>query len=460
MTTQALSKSQKIKWLFCILLPAALFFIPTNDTFTSPMRNFLIITLFGIMLFGFELVDTMIGSFILMFGYIIFNVAPMTDILAPWTQDIPWMLMGSLILVEIVQHTPLLKRIAFFCAIKTGGSYTGIIFALITIGIVVSVLIPSSTAVVGLFIIAYGLCKALNLGVSLASAGIMIATAMGFMDAYYFVYSPTYIALLYNAVNQVTPVTPDYVTFFLHNAIFVVGLYIKAFIIAKIAKPKEGLSSKEYFIEQRSALGKLTTDEKKIIVVLLALIVYLFTYQWHGLSMMYGFVVAPIILFLPGINLGTTEDVRNANYSTVVFIAACMSIGNAATAVGIGDAFSSVVYPLLEGASPTVFLLIIWIIIVIFNFLMTPAAEMAVFGVPFAQICVDMGINVLPMMYTFFQGGSNLLLPYEAAMWLVCYGFGAMKMKHFAQLMGVKMIFDLIFLVVAGIPYWNIIGLL
>lgn len=460
MSTIALSRSAKIKWLFSILIPAALLLIPTNDTFTTPMRTFLVITLFGIMLFGFELVDTMIGSFILMFGYIIFNVAPMTDVLAPWTQDIPWMLMGSLILVEIVQRTTLLKRIAYFCAIKTGGSYMGIIFALITIGIIVSVLIPSSTAVIGLFIIAYGLCNALNLGVSLASAGIMIATAMGFMDAYYFVYSPTYIALLYNAVNQVIPVQPDYVTFFLHNAIFVVGLYIKAFIIGKVAKPKEGLNGKEYFIEQRNQLAPLSKDEKKIIIVLLALVIYLFTQQWHGLSMMYGFIVAPIILYLPGINIGTTEDVKKANYSTVVFIAACMSIGNAATYVGIGDAFSSVVYPLLEGTSPTIFLLIIWTIIVIFNFLMTPAAEMAVFGVPFAQICVDMGINVLPMMYTFFQGGSNLLLPYEAAMWLVCYGFGAMKMKHFAQLMGIKMAFDLVFLLVAGIPYWNIIGLL
>ena len=137
-----------------------------------------------------------------------------------------------------------------------------------------------------------------------------------------------------------------------------------------------------------------------------------------------------------------------------------MSIGSAATYVGVGEAFSSLVFPLLQNAGQTAFFAILWIIIVIFNFLMTPAAEMAAFGAPFAQICVDLGVNVYPMMYTFFQGGSNLLLPYEAAMWLVAYGFGVMKLKDFVGIMGVKMIFEFLFLMTAGLAYWRFIGLL
>lgn len=457
---KGMAKSTKIKWLISIILPISICFIPVNDIFTVPIRSFIAVTLFGILLFGFELVETMVGALILMFGYVIAQVAPIATVMTPWTQDLPWMMLGSLLLVVIVQKTTLLNRIAYFCVIKTGGTYTGIIMGLITIGIIVSLLVPASTAVIGLFVIAFSLVKALDLGVSKASAGIMLATAMGFMDAYYFVYSPTYIALLYNAVQAVVPVEPNYVTFFTDNAIFLVGLYIKGFILAKITKPKQAINGKQYFIEEQSKLATMTINEKKILGVLLALVAYLLTYSLHHQSMLYGFIIAPLVLYLPGFKIGTKADIASIDYATVFFIAACMSIGSAATYVGVGEAFSSIVYPLLQNAGQTTFFAILWVIIVIFNFLMTPAAEMATFGVPFAQICLDCGINVYPMMYTFFQGGSNLLLPYEAAMWLVVYSFGVIKLKDFVSIMGVKMIFDFLFLMTAGLAYWRLIGLL
>ncbi len=457
---KSLTKPEKIKWLISILLPVIICLIPTNEILTAPIRSFIAVTMFGILLFVFELVETMIGALILMFGYVIAQVAPLATIMSPWTQDLPWMLVGSLLLVVIVQRTTLLNRIAYFCVIKTGGTYTGIIMGLITIGIIVSLLVPASVALIGLLIIAFSLVKALDLGVSKASAGIMLATAIGFMDAYYFIYSPTYITMLYNVVQLVVPVESNYITFFTDNAIFLVGLYIKGFIIARIAKPKQTIDGKQYFIEEQKKLSKMTTDEKKILAVLLVLVFYLLTSSLHHQSMLYGFVVAPLVLYLPGFKIGTKEDIVHVDYATVFFIAACMSIGSAATYVGAGEAFSSLVYPLLQNAGQTAFFAIIWVIVVIFNFLMTPAAEMAAFGAPFAQICVDLGVNVYPMMYTFFQGGSNLLLPYEAALYLVGYGFGVMKLKHFVGIMGVKMIFDFLFLITVGLTYWRLIGLL
>lgn len=455
-----LSKSEKIKWIFSVALPLTLFSIPTNDILTWDLRNFLIVTLFGIMLFGFELINTLMSSLVLVFGYLILKIAPIGVVMAPWSQDMPWMMLGSFILVNIVQRTNILNRVSYFCILKTGSTYMGIILGMITIGIVIATIIPTASAVVGLCVIACGLCKSLNLGVNKTSAGIMIATMIGFMDAYYFIYSPTYISMLYSAVNQLVPVEPNYITFFRDNAIFVIGIYLKGIIIGFLTKPKEPISGRKYFSEQQQLLGKMTKDEKKIIVVLLAFVIYLFTYQWHGQSMLYGFIIAPLILYLPGFNVGTMEDVKNADYPVVVFIAACMSIGSVAVYIGAGDAFSTLIYPLLENTTKVTFLALIWIIIVILNFLMTPAAEMAAFGVPFAQMCLDLNIGVYPMMYTFFQGCCNLLMPYEAGMWLIAYGFGVMKLKHFIKYMGVKMIFDFAFLLIAGVPYWIFLGIL
>ena len=263
--TTTLDKKTRIKWLLCIFIAILIMLIPTNETFTLPMKTFISLTLFAIMLFGFELVDTMIGSLILFFGYVIFQVAPMEAVLRPLTQENPWIMLGSLILVEIVQRTTLLKRIAYFCIIKTGGSYTGLILGIMVIGAILSVLVPSVSVVVSLFAIAYGLCKTLNLGVSKASAGIMVAAALSVMDAYYFVYSPAYIAVLYAVVDQVVPVTPDYISYFLNNAVFVIVFFIKGIVIGRYARPKEGFGAgtKEKFIAERDALGKITTEEKR-----------------------------------------------------------------------------------------------------------------------------------------------------------------------------------------------------
>lgn len=455
-----LTTAAKVKWLITIGFPLLIILLPTNAMLTVSIKNFIAVTLLAILLFAFELVDTLVASLILMFGYIIAQVAPLSTIMQPWTQEIPWIMVSSLLLVNIVRRTALLQRIAYFCAIKTGGSYLGIIMGMITIGVIMSVLVPSNIVVIGLMVIAYSLCVSLDLGISKASAGIMLATTMGLMDAYFFVYSPTYISLLYNAVQAVVPVEPNYIVFFKDNAVFLVSLYLKGYILAKIFQPKKAINGKAYFVEQQAQLPTMNRDEKKILYVLLALVAYLMTYQFHHQAMMYGFIIAPILLYLPGFNIGTKEDVKNIDYTTVVFIAACMSIGSAANAAGVGPAFSALIFPLLEGTSKVVFLMITWLIIVIFNFLMTPAAEMTTFGLPFAQICLDYGINVYPMMYTFFQAGSTLLMPYEAAMWLVAYSFGLFKLKHFVMFMGIKAIFDFIFLFAIGVPYWTLIGIL
>ena len=56
---KSVSKSLWIKWLLTFLIPAAMFLIPTNEDFSSDMRLFLAITLFGILLMAFEFFNQM-----------------------------------------------------------------------------------------------------------------------------------------------------------------------------------------------------------------------------------------------------------------------------------------------------------------------------------------------------------------------------------------------------------------
>ena len=83
---------------------------------------------------------------------------------------------------------------------------------------------------------------------------------------------------------------------------------------------------------------------------------------------------------------------------------------------------------------------------------MTPAAEMNAFGGPLAQIASDMGYAVYPTMYTFFNGVSNFVLPYESAWPLFVYSLGLIPMKDFVKVLSYRWV-----LVLA--VNWNNVGL-
>lgn len=453
-------KTTMIKWLVTVLIPVFLFFIPVSETFTLPMRNFLIITTFSILMFIFDMVDIAIASICLMFGYALFGVAPLATVLSSWTGTIPWMVFGSLVLVNIVQRTTLMKRMAYWCIAKTGGTYAGIIYGLITLSIFINLLVPGTLTGVALIGIAYGICQALDLGKSKASGGIMIATMIGFLEAGNFVYTPNGMGFLFGIASVVTPLPLGYVDFFVQNIVFIPLCYVLGFMTIKLLKPEKKIEGKQYFVEQLQEMPAVSKEEKKVLVVLVLLLIFLFTTQLHGIDMMYGFLVAPFILFFPGFQIGEKNDIASVNFGTLIFITACMSIGSAANEVGIGPVFSKLVLPLLENANSFVFVGLTWIIITAGNFLMTPGAEFAVFSPALVQICLDLGVNPYPILYTLYEATNNLLFPYESTLWIIAFGFGNIYLKDFIKVMGCKMVVCLLYILVLGVPYWMFMGLL
>lgn len=70
-----------------------------------------------------------------------------------------------------------------------------------------------------------------------------------------------------------------------------------------------------------------------------------------------------------------------------------MSIGTVGATLGIGELVSQIVLPILSDKSFSFVFFFIHILFVLLNFVMTPVAIGAAFSLPFAQICIDLGIN-------------------------------------------------------------------
>lgn len=449
------SKILSFKWLFAFMVPIVLWFLPMSADVTPEIRKFLVVTVWAILMFMFELLDTAIVSLAMIFGYVLFQVVPVETALSAWTNTTVWMAIASFIIVNVVQKTKLLERLAYSLVILTGGSYLGILFGIATMSIIFCLLVASTVTSMILMAIAYGLCRALKLEPGKASAGIMLTSIICFVEATNFLYVPQCIGLSASVVG----VSVDYLTILKHNWVFIPLVYLMAFVISIVFKPEQSIGGRDVFIEKRMALGAMESDEKKTLAVLVAMVIYLFTVPWHGFDMVYGFIFGTVLLFIPHIGVGSPADIEKVNIGTIIFFVSCMAIGSVGGAVGIGELLAKISVPLLEGKSIYVFSALIWIIGVICNFFMTPLALMTIMGGPFGAIAANLDISGYPVAYLLSFAGNNLLFPYENTLFLICFTFGMVKMKDFIKIGFIKMLVCLAYTLIIGVTYWNILGL-
>ena len=172
------------------------------------------------------------------------------------------------------------------------------------------------------------------------------------------------------------------------------------------------------------------------------------------------FVIIACLMYFPFINIATADDVKNANFSMVFFVAACMTIGNVATASGIGNLITSLVVPHLGDLGETGFFFLVLMLGFLGNFVMTPLAIIATLTAPITQIAVDLGINHLPVWYTLSISTNLFVLPYEYVAYLFMFSFGLMELKDFVKVYSVKSCLLVLFTLFVALPYWRLIGLL
>lgn len=457
----ALSKEKKIRWIIALIVTISILLIPTNDVFTTNIRNFFSITILFILVSAFELLDNYIPSLFLPAAYIIFGVASADIALASWLNELPWVMLAAFLLVNVVEKTGLLKRVAFWIIIRTGGTYNGILWGLFIAGTVLNFFLPGGI-VIPLIAMAYSICISLNLQGTKAAAGIMITSSIGAIMPTMFIYAPAYFGLVYNAAKTSLPSLPEvsYLELIGRNIIYLPFLILLVFLTGKMFKPEKNLMGKEYFISEYKKLGKLSNYEIRASIIIFLLVIYLVTMNLHHRGMGWGFMLAAVAMYLPGINLGTKEDIRNVNMSVVLFAGSCLSIGTVATSLGIGTIVTNMVMPLLEGHGAIVFLLIVMIVAFILNFIMTPAAIMAVLAAPLAQIALQLHIDAITVLSVLNSAAYQVVFPYEHSSFLILFSFGLISSKQFMKFFGITSIVHFIFVLVIAIPFWGLLGML
>lgn len=458
MNNSAISKSTMIKWFFNIALPLAILFIPCNETFTMQMKLFFATTLFAICCFAMETMNQTGIAILLPVSWVFLGIAKPNVIFSAWSQYIAWMTLSGFFLANVLQRVGLLSRFVYWVVSKTGVDYKGMLIGLAIAIVLLENAIGLSPVLVAT--IAYGICVAFEFGTSKASAGIMLTAAVSLIIGNQFRFTgPINVVGVANGAGY----NLNFLGFFeswYYNLPIILFWILSVILCIVMFKPEKEIESKTYFLEKLSEMGRMSTDEKKALVVLAIFMGYILTQKIHEFSLEWGMAIIPWLLLLPGIGCAKDEDIKKINYGMVFFIVSCMGIGSVATDLGIGKIVTSIAESLLSGQNVYLLFLGIWVLLFIGNFAMTPLAMIAAFTVPFLSIAETFGVNPMSIAYFMVTTVDQIILPYEYAKYLIFFGFGVISLKDFMKFGATKTILNFIICFAVLIPWWMFTGFL
>ena len=461
-----------LKWLLSLLIPAGAYFAVQTAVQADPSLNphlpmFFAITLWAITVWATDILPAVPSAAAMTFLYLLCNVAPAPVIFGAWGAFLPWICFGALILSEALEQTGLTRRLALQLMHLVGATFTRIVVSLMTVGMFMAFLLPDIMCRVIIFVaIAHGLVMALELDPKsrISSAIIMAGFCSATSPGYGFL-TGTEMSLI--AMDQIKSIItiPTWGEYALANLPFIIlYCFFSIFMCVKIIPGKEHIPHedhlKEVVAERLRDMGPMTTQEWKLLILMICAITGLLTSKWHGLNGYFLYALIAICCYLPWIGLASFENVRKLNVGFLVFIVACLGMGSVAVHLGAAKWFASLVVPLIDGLSPIWLVLSSYLSAVAVNFMLTPLAAVSALSLPWAEIAQHVNMNPLPMLYSFLYGLDQYIFPYEYALYMYIFSTGYITPKHMFKGLGLRILFVAVILMLLQVPYWKLIGLM
>lgn len=454
------NKRSLLFWAITCSITGIIALMPVTEVLTQPIKTFCMITLFCILLFAFELVNSTVVALMIPLLYHLTDLAPLGAILSPWTQTTVWMTLGGILLGNVFEKTGILDRISYFFIIKMNASFHGVLYALVISGCVLAYIMPGG-AMVLYFVLVYGMCRTLKIEAGTNAAALLFFAA--YIAGVTCTQMLTYGSLFDLTMNMARTVDPTlsvtYAEYAIHNLIFYPALFLIVFTVTKFVKVDQQIQSKAYFEEKMAALGKMKASEKKCIGAMALMLFFLFFQSMLGLDMFEAFMSVALLCFLPFLRMGDDAVLAKTSYSILFFMAGTMSIGVVANATGAGALLANSLVPLLSVGNVYGLMAVVWIIGFMLNFILTPLAAAAVLGGPITAAVMDLGFWPEPVLYSMLQAFDNALLPYEAAGFILLYSFGMVKMSQFIKMFFIKTVVSFLYTVLIATTFWWFIGI-
>jgi len=387
-----------------------------------------------------------------------------------FTQSAIWTLIPALFFGFTLQKTGLGKRIALAIIRLFKPSYVSLVLAWALIGVILSLLTPSSTVRVAIMVpIAVQCCELCKLEkgskgnslILLTAFGMAIIPGSGWMSGV--LWGP----IISGMINS-TPETQGLVTFGNWFGVLFVPILITTVILVAgsllILKPGEKLSNEAIDAIKRQTAEKIGRNELIAGVILVAVFVMFLTNRFHGLPDAAVCLAAVFLFFLSGV-LEAKDFITGVNWDLIVFVAMALGFSAIFNETGISGWLAGIVVPALAPVAGNPFLFMFGVMAFVFLWRFFDVAlfipTIAILAPILPSIQAAYGISPLVWLFVFVMAGNSFVMAYQN-MWAMMSrsiaGERAFTNKHLG-IYGIIYFAACFIALLAAIPMWMSAGL-
>ena len=381
---------------------------------------------------------------------------------------------AALFLAAAMTKTGLDKRIALTVLSKLGTKSNHVVIGVICCGFILSFFVPSTTARVACLVpIVLGMISAFGVPLNSRFAGMLMITVAQ-VDSVWNVGIKTAAAQNMLAVNFIRTqlgVDISWMDWFIAAAPFAILMSFALYHVMMFLMPpeiKEIPGGKETVKKLLADMGKITTNEIKLLVISICLLILWTTEKkLHVIDTSTTTMVAITLLMLPKIGVMQWNEVVNKiNWGTVVLFGVGISLGSALLSTKAATWLANVIVSTFDLADSTTLtvLAIMALFLIIVHMGFASAAGLASAIIPIIisvlQQLKTPGVNVIGMtMILQYVVSFGFILPVNAPQNMIAYGTNTFEVRDFVR-SGIPLTligFTLIMLL--GSTYWKWLGL-
>ena len=381
---------------------------------------------------------------------------------------------AALFLAAAMTKTGLDKRIALTVLSKLGTKSNHVVIGVICCGFILSFFVPSTTARVACLVpIVLGMISAFGVPLKSRFAGMLMITVAQ-VDSVWNVGIKTAAAQNMVAVNFIRTqlgVDISWMDWFIAAAPFAILMSFALYHVMMFLMPpeiKEIPGGKETVKKLLADMGKITTNEIKLLVISICLLILWTTEKkLHVIDTSTTTMVAITLLMLPKIGVMQWNEVVNKiNWGTVVLFGVGISLGSALLSTKAATWLANVIVSTFDLADSTTLtvLAIMALFLIIVHMGFASAAGLASAIIPIIisvlQQLKTPGVNIIGMtMILQYVVSFGFILPVNAPQNMIAYGTNTFEVRDFVH-SGIPLtLIGFALIMLLGSTYWKWLGL-
>lgn len=287
-----------------------------------------------------------------------FKIGTVAEITAQFHGTTVWLCLGVFVMSIGINNSGVMKRLALWVLTKFPGTYGGQVTAMLLAGIITTPMIPSSYAKTSIMAPLIGqVCQAVGAEPNTKAArGLWFANFIGtYTLGVAFMSGSAFVALMIGFMGGLTFTWGSWLKC---TIVWYIAMIILVYIYcAIICKPKEKLAGDVSFLkEQYKALGPVSSNEKKGMVIIIVAVILWITQKLHGVDA--GFIALAADVAFVACGLMTAPEVNaKGQWTLLLFIGGVLGIAGFMSTTGVSAWLSAILGPIFAPimSSPYIF---------------------------------------------------------------------------------------------------------